>query len=116
MLIAYGLAFALFAWTRDLLVALIAQLVIGYCYFAIMTGLQTLIQQLVDESKRGRVMRLFQVCWAGLVPFGSLAMGYVAALLGTPLTMGLAALVCIAYGIVVAVFFHRGSAVLTVTS
>ena len=116
MLIAYGLAFALFAWTRDLLVALIAQLVIGYCYFAIMTGLQTLIQQLVDESKRGRVMSLFQVCWAGLVPFGSLAMGYVAALLGTPLTMGLAALVCIAYGIVVAVFFHRGSAVLTVTS
>ncbi|MCP4039850.1 MAG: MFS transporter [bacterium] len=102
-LVAYGLAFGLFAWTRDLAVALVAQVFVGYCYFAVMTSLQTLIQQVVDESKRGRVMSLFQVCWAGLVPFGSLAMGYAAVPLGTPLTMGIAALVCIAYGLGVAV-------------
>ena len=36
-----------------------------------------LLQQLVDESKRGRVMSLFQVAWAGLVPFGGLGMGAV---------------------------------------
>ena len=55
---------------------------IGWTYFALMTGLQTLIQTIVDESKRGRVMSLFQVAWAGLIPWGGLAMGKSAAELG----------------------------------
>jgi MFS family permease len=97
-LIVYGAALAVFGATDDLTTALIAQVVIGYCYFAVMTSLQTLIQQLVDESKRGRVMSLFQVCWAGLVPFGSLGMGYLAVPFGTSATLLLAAAVCVGYG------------------
>lgn len=108
-LVAYGLAFGLFAFTNDVWVALIAQVLIGYGYFSVMTRLQTLIQQLVDEDKRGRVMSLFQVCWAGLVPFGSLAMGYLAVPLGTPLTMSIAAGICVAYGLGIAVASRRWS-------
>jgi len=81
--------------------------VVGYCYFAVMTSLQTLIQQVVDESKRGRVMSLFQVCWAGLVPFGSLAMGYLAVPIGTSATLMLSALVCLAYGTMMALVSRR---------
>jgi MFS family permease len=99
-LIAYGSALSVFAWTSNLAVALIAQLVVGYFYFAVMTSLQTLIQQIVDESKRGRVMSLFQVSWAGLVPFGSLALGFLAGPLGTPATLAGAAQVCGLYGVV----------------
>lgn len=99
---AFGLALGLFAATRLIAVALAAQLVLGYFYFAVMTGLQTLIQEVVDETKRGRVMSLFQVCWAGLIPFGSLLLGYLAAPLGTSTTLIFAATVCIAYGIVMA--------------
>ena len=47
-------------------------------------------------------MSLFQVCWAGLIPFGSLLLGYLAAPLGVSMTLIFAATVCIAYGIVMA--------------
>jgi len=99
-LIAYGVALAGFAGSSSLVMALITQLVVGYFYFAVMTSLQTLLQQIVDESKRGRVMSLFQVSWAGLVPFGSLMLGYLAGPLGTAGTIFLSALVCGLYGVV----------------
>ena len=97
-LVVYGAALFVFGATKSPIVALLAQVLVGYCYFAVMTSLQTLIQQLVDESKRGRVMSLFQVCWAGLVPFGSLAMGYLDVPISTSTTLMLAAAVCMAYG------------------
>jgi hypothetical protein len=71
-----------------------------------MTSLQTLIQTLVDESKRGRVMSLFQVAWAGLVPFGSLSMGFLGESLGSPITIFIGAGVCAVFGLGVVVLYR----------
>jgi len=106
---AYGLALSAFSLNTNITLALLAQLLVGYFYFSVMTSLQTLIQQIVDESKRGRVMSLFQVAWAGLVPFGSLAMGFLADPLGTPITILTGAGVCVVFGLSLALFFRRGS-------
>ncbi|MBM4269096.1 MAG: MFS transporter [Deltaproteobacteria bacterium] len=100
-LVFYGLAFGVFAWTDELWVAFVAQFVLGYFYFAVMTSLQTLIQQLVDDANRGRVMSLFQVAWGGLTPVGSLGMGAVAGWIGIGRTLQLAALGCVVSGLVV---------------
>jgi MFS family permease len=97
-MVAYGVALAIFAISKNVILSLITQALVGYWYFAVMTELQTLIQQIVADTMRGRVMSLFQICWAGLVPFGGLAMGYAAVPLGTPLTILCAALICIGYG------------------
>jgi hypothetical protein len=107
-LIAYGAALIVFSTTTDFRVALGAQAVIGYFYFAVMTSLQTLLQQVIDESKRGRVMSLFQIAWAGLVPFGGLAMGFVAAPFGVANTLVGSALVLMAFGIGM-MLWSRGS-------
>ncbi len=101
-LVVYGVALGVFASTDRLAVAFGAQLVVGYCYFSVMTGLQTLLQQLVEDSHRGRVMSLFQVSWAGLTPIGSLAMGAAARLFGVSATLSGAALGCVAVGLVMA--------------
>ena len=108
LMIGYSAAMAAFAFTRVLAYALVAQFVIGWTYFALMTGLQTMIQSIVDESKRGRVMSLFQVCWAGLIPWGGLAMGKSAEQLGVTTTLGAAAGICGCYGIC-AWLWARGS-------
>jgi predicted MFS family arabinose efflux permease len=100
----YGCAVAVFASTDRFAVAMLAQLVVGYFYFAVMTGLQTLLQQVVDESKRGRVMSLFQVAWAGLTPFGALAMGALAKNVGVATTITAAAFVCFAFGCFMTIF------------
>lgn len=109
-LFSYGVALAGFAASRSLLWALLGQLVIGFFYFSVMTRLQTLIQQLVDESKRGRVMSLFQICWAGLVPFGGLGVGAAAGAVGVEATLYGGAGVCAAFGAGMVLWVrHRGA-------
>ena len=73
-------------------------------YFAVMTSLQTLVQSIVHESKRGRVMSLFQVAWAGLVPLGGLAMGAAAGAIGVTTALGLGACICGLYAAAVLVW------------
>lgn len=102
-LAAYGVALLVFSFSRSVGLAVAAQVVIGYFYFSIMTSLQTLLQQIVDESKRGRVMSLFYVAWAGLSPFGALAMGAIARSAGVPQTLAGAATVCLGFGVLLAV-------------
>ena len=97
--VAYGIALATFATTEDWRVAMAAQVLIGFFYFSVMTSLQTIVQQVVDDDKRGRVMSLFQVCWAGLVPFGGLGMGAAADAFGVVPSLVSCSLICAAYGL-----------------
>jgi MFS family permease len=106
-MLLYGIAMALFALSDSLVLALVVQFAVGFFYFSMMTNLQTLIQQIVDESKRGRIMALFQICWAGLVPFGGLGMGSIASSVGLVPTLAGGASVCIAYALVLVVIAQR---------
>lgn len=104
-MLLYGVCLAIFAGNTNLWVALGAQVGVGYFYFAVMTSLQTLIQSLVDEDKRGRVMSLFQVAWAGLIPFGGFAIGAAAGLVGIVATLASASIACA----VIALFVITGA-------
>lgn len=104
MFFAYAVALTAFASTRDWHIAMLMQLLIGFFYFTVMTSLQTIVQQVVDDAKRGRVMSLFQICWAGLVPFGGIGMGKAAAAFGVVPTLLAAAGVCASYGILLIVW------------
>ena len=52
-----------------------------------MAGCNTLLQSLVPDSLRGRVMSLYTFCFLGMAPIGSLMAGALAAHLGTPITI-----------------------------
>jgi MFS family permease len=106
-LVVYGIALGVFASTHSIVVAFAAQLVVGYCYFAVMTGLQTLLQQLVDDSQRGRVMSLFQVAWGGITPLGTLVLGVVASAAGVVVALQGAALGCLIAGIAMSAYARR---------
>ncbi|HXK24604.1 MAG TPA: MFS transporter [Myxococcota bacterium] len=109
-LMLYGLALTGFACAPSWLpLAFAIQVVIGFFYFSVMTHLQTLVQQIVDDDKRGRVTSLFQVAWAGLIPFGALAMGGVATSAGVVATLAGAGACCVAIGGTVAAGARRWS-------
>ena len=105
--VLYGLCIGAFATTKDWRIALATQMLSGFFFFWLMTNLQTVIQQAVDDSKRGRVMSLFQVCWAGLLPFGGLGLGVTASRIGVVPTLEGAAAVCLTFGLAVAVRYWR---------
>jgi hypothetical protein len=56
----------------------------------------TILQTIVDEDKRGRVMSLFNMAFMGMAPFGNLLAGGMASGIGVPLTLLLCAVVCLA--------------------
>ena len=58
----------------------------------------TVLQTLVDDDKRGRVMSLFSTSIMGMMPFGSLLGGFLAHQFGAPFTVAVCGLVCIAGG------------------
>lgn len=97
---AFGASLALFAVTPSWGAALVAVAVVGGFYFAAMTTLNTLLQYLTDEDKRGRMMSLFLVGWAGLIPIGGLWQGILASAHGVEVALALAGVVTALYGLV----------------
>jgi hypothetical protein len=61
--------------------------------------MNTILQHLADDEKRGRIMGLFTVTWAGLIPFGGIWMGVVAETAGAPLAVGIGAAVCTVFAL-----------------
>ncbi len=60
--------------------------IIGYAFVTILAACNTIIQQHVDEDKRGRVMSLYTMAFIGVAPFGTLFEGAVAENIGVPHT------------------------------
>jgi MFS family permease len=52
-----------------------------------MAASNTIIQTLVSEDKRGRVMSYYTMAFMGMAPFGSLLAGTMASAVGAPLTV-----------------------------
>ena len=55
----------------------------------------TLVQTIVDDDKRGRVVSLYVVAFVGMVPWGNLTAGTVASAIGAPHTLLLNGSMCI---------------------
>lgn len=83
-------------------IAMVFLVLVGLGMVLQMALSNTIIQTLVDDDKRGRVMSLFTVAFMGMAPFGSMLAGSVAERLGAPHTVVLGGCACIVGGIVFA--------------
>lgn len=66
--------------------------------FGMMTGIastNTLLQTVVDEDKRGRVMSFFTMSFFGTAPFGSLLLGWLASRIGAPWALRIGGMSCV---------------------
>jgi len=61
----------------------------------VMASSNTVIQTIIDDSKRGRVMSFYAMSFFGTAPFGSLIAGSLAKILGTPATLAIGGVSCI---------------------
>ncbi len=55
----------------------------------------TILQTILEEDKRGRVMSLFTVAFMGMVPFGSIGAGTMAGIIGPRPTLLIGAICCL---------------------
>jgi MFS family permease len=70
--------------------------VIGAGMMIQMAASNTVIQTIVDEDKRGRVMSFYAMAFVGMTPFGSLVAGALAQRFGAPLALLIGGVICIA--------------------
>jgi predicted MFS family arabinose efflux permease len=71
----FAVALAVLALLRDAALAVPVLVVVGFCYLSLATSLMTVVQERVDEQARGRVMALWIMGWAGMLPVGNLIAG-----------------------------------------
>jgi MFS family permease len=69
---------------------------VGFGMIQCASASNTIIQALVPEDKRGRVMSYYTMAFFGAAPFGSLLAGALAARIGAPYTVIVTGLFCIA--------------------
>ncbi|PQO35122.1 MFS transporter [Blastopirellula marina] len=92
----YGLAMITFAFSRSVPLSLGLLIVTGFTMMMQMAGGNTLIQTIVDEDKRGRVMSLYTMAIMGMAPIGSLVAGAIANHFGTTVAITISGSCCLA--------------------
>src|SRR5690606_32902355 len=68
---------------------------VGFGMLMSLAGCNTIIQTIVDDDKRGRVMSFYTMAFMGMTPWGSLLAGTLASRIGAPATVRLGGLACI---------------------
>jgi MFS family permease len=92
---ALGAGLICFGASRILWVSLLLMLVCGFGMMQQMAASNTIIQTIVEEGKRGRVMSFYTIAFVGMAPFGSLLAGGLARAIGAPFTVMLSGACCI---------------------
>jgi MFS family permease len=92
----FGIAIAAFAFSHVLWLSLALLFVAGLGMMAQIASSNTILQTIVDDDKRGRVMSLFTMSFMGMAPFGSLLAGALADRIGVTYTLFMGGMVCVA--------------------
>lgn len=91
----FGAALIGFSLSRIFWLSLLMMFAAGFGMMVQMASGNTVIQTLVDDDKRGRVMSFFAMAFIGMAPFGSLLEGGLAGKIGAPRTLAIGGMLCI---------------------
>jgi MFS family permease len=92
----FGFGLIAFGASHILWLSLLLMLITGYGMMLGMAASNTIIQTIVPEDKRGRVMSYYTMAFVGMAPFGSLLAGGLAHWVGAPITLMITGAFCIA--------------------
>ncbi len=91
-----GVGLIAFALSRVVWLSIPAMMLVGFGSILQISASNTVLQTIVEDDKRGRIMSLFTMSFLGIAPFGNLLAGSLASTIGAPSTLMLNGIVCIA--------------------
>ena len=95
----FGTGLICFGLSTKLWLSMPLMLLTGFGMMQGLTASNTIIQTLVDEKMRGRVMSYYTMAFVGMAPFGSLLAGTLAHAIGAPRTVIVSGIACILGGL-----------------
>jgi MFS family permease len=102
--LGFGVSLIAFSSSRTFLLSVLLLVPVGFGMMLETTTSNTLIQAMVPDELRGRVMAVYTMMFMGMAPLGSLFSGAVADRLGAPVTLSIGGFVCM---IAATVFLSR---------
>lgn len=99
MLLAMGIVVALLGHGPNFAIEMLLVATASGLQFGIMTTCNRVIQQVVSDSHRGRVMSLYAITWGGFLPIGGLWLGVLISAIGLTYAFTINGLVAIAFAL-----------------
>ena len=91
----FGAALIAFSFSRVFWLSALLLIPVGFCMMVQMASSNTLVQSMVPDAMRGRVMAVYSMMFMGMAPFGGFFAGAIAHRIGAPYTVALGGLACI---------------------
>jgi MFS family permease len=92
---SFGAFLIVFSLSRTFWLSAVLLVPVGASMMVQMASSNTLIQSMVPDALRGRVMAVYSMMFMGMAPFGALWAGWVAERIGAPLTVATGGIVCL---------------------
>jgi MFS family permease len=92
----FGLGLIGFSWSTALWLAIPCLVLTGFGFMVQMASSNTVLQTIVEDAKRGRVMSFYMMAFLGTAPFGSLIAGSLSSRIGAPQTLRIGGVCCLA--------------------
>jgi MFS family permease len=89
----------IFAWIRWLPLSLATLIGVGWGFMMILNNSQAIVQSLVHDDLRGRVMGVYTLIFFGSMPIGSLLAGSLAQWIGEPVTVMVGAILLLVFAV-----------------
>ena len=106
----FSAALLAFSFARNFYVALGFLFVAGFGMLLFFSTTNTVLQTIVADDMRGRVMGVWSLVFGAMIPLGSLEAGAVANWFGTPVALALGGIVCAVSGLVALLVIRRREA------
>jgi MFS family permease len=103
----FGVCLIAFSMSRSIWLSTLILVPAGFFMMMEMASSNTLIQSMVPDRLRGRVMAVYSMMFMGMAPMGALVAGLMAAPLGAPATVALGGAACIIGGLLFGVRLPR---------
>jgi MFS family permease len=91
----FGFFLVVFSFSRHFWLSAAVLVPVGFSMMLEMSSSNTLIQAMVPDELRGRVMAMYSMMFMGMAPFGALMGGALADRLGAPITVAMGGIACI---------------------
>jgi MFS family permease len=95
---SFGVALVAFSFSRSFWLSAAILILVGGAMMVQMASSNTLIQVMVPDELRGRVMAIYSMMFMGMAPFGALFAGALAERIGAPHTVAIGGVVSILAG------------------
>jgi len=95
----FGVSLVAFGLSHSFWASMLILPVVGFGMMQQMASSNTILQTIVDDEKRGRVMAFYSMSFQGMTPFGSLFAGELASRIGAPWTVVVSGILCVAAGV-----------------